>query len=175
MRVLVWPSVCLATKCMLVWTFCPACTSPSSMSVLTDFLCTAVVSYAHFISLLITKLFCMKRCMRREIITVRGQSYVSRLPKYWPPTPLSARVYVRLTGVRPKKQGTGSSFLTWSLHVRESRRRTRPSAGPERSQKLQILPSLNSKAILQRVRLLFLLRQHWRAHSFSCAPTLAGA
>ncbi len=28
---------------------------------------------------------------RREIITVRGQSYVSRLPKYWPPTPLSAR------------------------------------------------------------------------------------
>ncbi len=27
---------------------------------------------------------------RREIITVRGQSYVSRLPKYWPPTPLSA-------------------------------------------------------------------------------------
>ncbi len=30
--------------------------------------------------------------MRREIITVRGQSYVSRLPKYWPPpTPLSAR------------------------------------------------------------------------------------
>ncbi len=28
---------------------------------------------------------------RREIITVRGQSYVMRLPKYWPPTPLSAR------------------------------------------------------------------------------------
>ncbi len=28
---------------------------------------------------------------RREIITVRGKSYVSRLPKYWPPTPLSAR------------------------------------------------------------------------------------
>ncbi len=28
---------------------------------------------------------------RREIITERGQSYVSRLPKYWPPTPLSAR------------------------------------------------------------------------------------
>ncbi len=27
---------------------------------------------------------------RREIITVRGQSYVLRLPKYWPPTPLSA-------------------------------------------------------------------------------------
>jgi hypothetical protein len=28
---------------------------------------------------------------RRESITVRGQTYVSRLPKYWPPTPLSAR------------------------------------------------------------------------------------
>ncbi len=28
---------------------------------------------------------------RRETITVRGQSYFSRLPKYWPPTPLSAR------------------------------------------------------------------------------------
>ena len=28
---------------------------------------------------------------RREIITVRGQSYVLRLPKYWPPTPLSER------------------------------------------------------------------------------------
>jgi hypothetical protein len=28
---------------------------------------------------------------RREIITVRGQSYLSRLPKYWPPHPLSAR------------------------------------------------------------------------------------
>ncbi len=24
---------------------------------------------------------------RREIITVRGQSYVSRIPKYWPPHP----------------------------------------------------------------------------------------
>ncbi len=38
----------------------------------------------------------MKKCKyyadnRREIITVRGQSYVSRLPKYWPPTPLSTR------------------------------------------------------------------------------------
>ncbi len=29
--------------------------------------------------------------LRREIITVSGQSYVSRLPKYWRPTPLSAR------------------------------------------------------------------------------------
>ncbi len=28
---------------------------------------------------------------RREIITVRGQSYFSRLPIYWPPIPLSAR------------------------------------------------------------------------------------
>ncbi len=28
-----------------------------------------------------------ERADRREIVTVRGQSYVSRLPKYWPPTP----------------------------------------------------------------------------------------
>ncbi len=41
------------------------------------------------------------------------------------------------------------------------RRRTCSSAGPERSQQLQIPPSLNSKAILQWVRLLFLLRQHF--------------
>ncbi len=48
----------------------------------------------------------------------------------------------------------------------------RPSAGPERSQQLQISPSLNSQAILQRVLLLFLQRQHWRAPSFSLAPTV---
>ena len=52
-----------------------------------------------------------------------------------------------------------------------ARRRTRPSAGHERSQQLQILPSLNSQAILQRVRLLFLQHHHWRAPSFSLAPT----
>ncbi len=51
-----------------------------------------------------------------------------------------------------------------------ARRRARPSAGLERSQQLQIPPSLNSKAIPQRVRLLFLLRQHWRTPSFFCAP-----
>ncbi len=32
-----------------------------------------------------------KMWARREIITVRGQSYFSRLPKYWPPIPFSAR------------------------------------------------------------------------------------
>ncbi len=52
-----------------------------------------------------------------------------------------------------------------------ARRRTRPSAGPERSQQLQIPPSLNSKAILQQARLLLLLRQHWRTPCFSYAPT----
>ncbi len=41
----------------------------------------------------------------------------------------------------------------------------------ERSQQLQISPSLNSQAILQRVRLLFLQRQHWRGPSFSLAST----
>jgi hypothetical protein len=50
-----------------------------------------------------------------------------------------------------------------------ARRRTSSSAGPEGSQQLQIPPSLNSKAILQRARLLFLLRQHWRTPSFFCA------
>ncbi len=34
---------------------------------------------------------CAQQHNRREIITVRGQSYVLRLPKYWPPTPLTAR------------------------------------------------------------------------------------
>ncbi len=60
----------------------------------------------------------------------------------------------------PHLESTCTQFNT------SARRRTRPSAGPERSQQLQIPPSLNSKAILQRVRLIFLLRQHWRAPSF---------
>ncbi len=49
-----------------------------------------------------------------------------------------------------------------------TRRRTYSSAGPERSQQLQILPSLNSKALLQRVHLLFLLRQHF--YGRQCFP-----
>jgi hypothetical protein len=69
----------------------------------------------------------------------------------------------------PHLESTCTRFNT------SARRRTRPSAGHERSQQLQIPPSLNSKAILQRVRLLFLQRQHWRAPSFSAAPTSAGA
>ncbi len=52
-----------------------------------------------------------------------------------------------------------------------ARRRTRLSAGPVRSQQLQIPPSLNSKAILQRDCLLFLLCQHWQRPSFSWVPT----
>ncbi len=64
----------------------------------------------------------------------------------------------------PHLESTCTRFNT------SARRRTRPTAGPERSQQLQIPPSLNSKAILQRVRLLFLLHQHWRTPSFSCAP-----
>jgi hypothetical protein len=65
----------------------------------------------------------------------------------------------------PHLESTCTPFNT------SARRRTRPSAGHERSQQLQIPPSLNSKAILQRVRLLFLQRQHWRAPSFSLGPT----
>jgi hypothetical protein len=68
-------------------------------------------------------------------------------------------------GTIPHLESTCTRFNT------SARRRTKPSAGPERSQQLQILPSLNSKAILQRVRLLFLLRQQWWAPSFSSAPT----
>ncbi len=68
-------------------------------------------------------------------------------------------------GTIPHLESTCSRFNT------SARRRTRPSAGPERSQQLQIPPSLNSKAILQRACLLFLQRQHWRMPSFFCAPT----
>ncbi len=60
----------------------------------------------------------------------------------------------------PHLESTCARFNT------SARRRMRPSAGPERSQQLQIPPSLNSKAILQQARLLFLLPQHWRAPSF---------
>jgi hypothetical protein len=63
----------------------------------------------------------------------------------------------------PHLESTCTRFNT------SARRRTRPSAGLERSQQL-LPPSLNSKAIPQRVRLLFLLRQHWRTPSFFCAP-----
>ncbi len=72
-------------------------------------------------------------------------------------------------GTIPHLESTCTRFNT------SARRRTRPSAGPERSQQLQILPSLNSKAVLQWIRLLFLLLQHWRASSFSCAPTFLKA
>ncbi len=54
---------------------------------------------------------------RREIITVRGQSYVSRLPKYWPPIPLSARRVVLPTqqrrGVhtRREERGMGGQYF----------------------------------------------------------------
>jgi hypothetical protein len=68
-----------------------------------------------------------------------------------------------------KSRALENTFLTWRLHVRDStstRRRTCSSAGPGRSQQLQILPSLNSKAVLQRVCLLFLLRQHFYGRQY---------
>ncbi len=58
-------------------------------------------------------------------------------------------------GTIPHLQCTCTRFTT------SARRRMIPSAGPERSQQFQILPSLNSKAIPQRVPLLFRLRQHF--------------
>jgi hypothetical protein len=68
----------------------------------------------------------------------------------------------------PHLESTCTQFNT------SARRRTRPSAGHEKSQQLQIPPSLNSKAILQRVRLLFLQRQHWRAPSYFCCANIGG-
>jgi len=50
------------------------------------------------------------RSMRREVITARGQSYVWRLPKYWPPTPLSAR------RVCPGRRGR------WGVNILEDER-----------------------------------------------------
>ncbi len=63
----------------------------------------------------------------------------------------------------PIKAGHWRTILhletTCTRFNKSARRRTCSSAGPERSQQLQIPPSLNSKAIIQLVRILFLLRQ----------------
>ncbi len=92
------------------------------------------------------------------------------------------------TGESPHKKAGHREFLphfesTCTRFNTSARRRTRPSAGHERSQQMQIPPSLNSKAILQLSdyfsssaniggRLVFLLRKPWRATSFSLASTL---
>jgi hypothetical protein len=69
----------------------------------------------------------------------------------------------------PHLESTCTRFNT------SARRRTRPSAGPERSHLLQTdSAEPNSKAILQRICLLFLLCQHWRAPSFSCCTNIGG-
>jgi hypothetical protein len=66
----------------------------------------------------------MKRAMGREII-VRGQSFFSRLPKYWPPIPLSARRVCtdRLAGRRGgwgvnilEDEKNRIALLQWSLY-----------------------------------------------------------
>ncbi len=55
---------------------------------------------------------------RREII-VRGQSYLSRLPKYWPPIPLSARRVcpppaIKAGGhTRRAERGMGGQYVFW--------------------------------------------------------------
>ncbi len=63
-----------------------------------------------------------------------------------------------------------------------ARRSTRPSAGPERSQLLQILPSLTVRQFFSISAYFFLLSQHWRtpsffpcANIFVCAKVLACA
>jgi hypothetical protein len=79
--------------------------------------------------------------------------------------------YGRESAHKSRAQGAPSSlgvYMYVNQHISKEENET--SAGPERSQLLQILPSLTAKEILQRLRLLFLLRQHWQAPSFSCAP-----
>jgi hypothetical protein len=57
----------------------------------------------------------MDPLLRREIITVRSQSYVLRLQKYWPPpppTPLSARPLLRGGGhTRRVEKGVGGQYF----------------------------------------------------------------
>jgi hypothetical protein len=50
------------------------------------------------------------RKTRREIITVRVLSYFSRLPKYWPPIPLSAPPLLRGEDTLAGRRGGGSIF-----------------------------------------------------------------
>ncbi len=61
---------------------------------------------------------------RREIITVRGQSYVSRLQKYGPPTPLSARRVC--PPPFPPNKGGGYTLVGrrggWGVHILEDER-----------------------------------------------------
>jgi hypothetical protein len=57
-----------------------------------------------------------------------------------------------------------------------ARRRTRPSAGPEKSQLLQILPSLTVRQFFSGSGYFSCCtnigrRLHWRVPSFSCVPT----
>jgi hypothetical protein len=73
----------------------------------------------------------------------------------WYSTGKSPPIKAGHSGTIPHLESTCTRFNT------SARRRARPSGGPERCQQLQILPSLNSKAILQWVRPLFLLRQHF--------------
>ncbi len=56
---------------------------------------------------------------RREIITVRGQSYFSRLPKYWPPSPSTPGECVlplqqrRGVHTRRAERGMGWGSIFW--------------------------------------------------------------
>ncbi len=68
-----------------------------------------------------------------------------------------------------QKQGTGSSFLTWSLHIHESTENETINGAWEKSAAADSAEP-NIKAILQRLRLLFLLRQQWQASSFFQGP-----
>jgi hypothetical protein len=66
----------------------------------------------------------LARGNRREIITVRGQSYVWRLTKFWPPTPLTAQrvctpLFVPLVRGEDTLAGWGGG---WGVNILEDAR-----------------------------------------------------
>ncbi len=87
--------------------------------------------------------FCNRR---REIITVRGQSYVSRLPKYWPPPPNNGGGYT-LAGPRG---GWGGGLIFW---------KTRDIGLPSYSNNLSTVTELHSRPRSIIVRLKFEVKE----------------
>ncbi len=98
-----------------------------------------------------------KGSFRREIITVRGQSYVSRLPKYWPPppSPPSEWVLTKAGGTNsPGGEGGGGSIF-W---------KTRDIGLPSYSNNLSTVLSVYStihQYIRQLVGILSMLNYLW--------------
>ncbi len=79
------------------------------------------------------------------------------------------------TGESPPTKAGHTEILphletTCTRLITSARRSTRPSAGPERSQLLQILPSLTVRQFFRVFAYFFLLCQHWWTPSFFRAP-----